>query len=340
MAKKATTKNSKSSRSMTRTRRKASIIPAETTLKYRLTGDGTDVYLDLMRDLSAVNRRGMNQGQVLRIAGITIKQDSGVQTQALQVTFKTLPLTWVAAQAYMKGREAWMMQQQRVRKETGQNTIAPAYEDFKVFMDSGMATESTPGVFDNILPTLTGDSAVEVVQGEWDYSKLVYAEQPSEQIRQPYLHMVGDDVGVTNRGLIKAYEESRATVSPTVPNVPGDASTNIYALITTGQDEGAAREVIENMEDDNDNPPYALNNYPGGDVNYKTQVDKCYAQTSAANPVVTTPSFDAMCGLVRIFSQGKDVTNGEDIAVPGTILVHLVAGPKKGLLSMNVGELV
>lgn len=340
MAKKTTTNTKARSKAMTRSRRKAKIIPAETTLKYRLPGDGNDVYLDLMRDLSAVNRRGMNQGQVLRIAGITIKQDSGISTESLQVTFKTIPLTWVAAQAYMKGREAWMMQQQRVRKESGQNAIAPAYEDFKIFMDPGMAVNTTPGVFDNILPTLTGDSAIAVVQGEWDYSKLVYAEQPSETIRQPYLHLVGDDVGTTNRGLIKAYEESRATVSPTVPNVPGDASTNIYALITGGQDEGAAREVIENMEDDNDNPPYALNNYPGGDVNYATQVDKCYVQTSAANPVVTTPSFDAMCGLVRIYSQGKNVTNGLDITVPGTILVHLVAGPKKGLLSMNVGDLV
>ena len=341
MAKKATTKKSKSSKSMTRTRRTASIIPAETTLKYRLPGNGSDVYLDLMKDISAVNRRGMNQGQVLRIAGITLKQDSGVSTEALQVTFKTMPLTWVAAQAYMKGRDAWMRQQQRVRKETGQNAIAPAYEDFKIFMDSGMAASTgSPPVFTNILDTLTGDSTVPVVAGEWDYSKLVYAEQPSEALRQPYLHMVGDDVGVTNVGLIKAYEESRATVSPTVPNVPGDASTNIYALLTGGQDEGAAKVVIDNMEDDNDNPPYALNNYPGGDVNYATQVDKCYVQTSSANPVVTTPSFDAMCGLVRIFSQGKDVTNGNDIPVPVTILVHLVSGPKKGLLSMNVGDLV
>ena len=126
-------------KSSTRKRRTASVIPAETTLRYTLPGDGTEVYLDLMRDISRINRRGMNQGQVVHIQDITLKQDSADQEKGLEATFKTAPLTWVAAQAYMKGREAWMLQQRNVRQETGQTGIRPAYEDFKIYLDKAHA---------------------------------------------------------------------------------------------------------------------------------------------------------------------------------------------------------
>jgi hypothetical protein len=330
--------------------RRAKMQPAELTLKYQLPGNGTDVYIDLMRDLSAVNRRGYNAGQVLHITGFSIKQDSAAaNTTGLESTIKALPMTWVAAQAYMKARMAWMDQQNRVRREAGQDSIRPAYEDFKVFMDNGQrawaAAEVAAGrltVGEYSQPTLTGDSAVAVVQGEWDPSRLVYADQTSdpETIKQPFLHMVGPDVGDADIGLINAYEDSRATVSATQPNVPAAASSNIYALMTIGQDDGAAKEVIENMEDDNDNPPYALNNYPGGAVNYPNNVDKCYVQTNPSNPVVQAPGFHCMLGLIRVYSQGKTLATGADTTLTGTLLVHLAPGPKRGVLSMNVGDLV
>ena len=316
-------------------KRKASVIPAETTLKYELPGDGNDVYIDLMRDLSAVNRRGMNQGQVLHIAGITVKQDTGAtNVQSLQATFKTLPITWVAAQAYMKGRMAWMEQQRRVRRDSGQEAIRPAYEDFKIYMDTGHRAGTT-------LDTLDG-AGNPVTQGEWDYSKLVYADQTvdPEVVREPHLHLVGNDVSTTDIGLIQAYEESRATVDGDQPNVPVTAADNIYTWLTASQDEAASTEIITNMLGENDSPPYSINNYPGGDSNYPTNVDKCYVQTNQSNQVVNVGGFPVLCGLLRVFSQGKDLTNGNDITLPGTLLIHLASGPKKGILSMNMGDLV
>ncbi len=316
-------------------KRKASVIPAETTLKYELPGDGSDVYIDLMRDLSAINRRGMNQGQVLHISGFTFKQDTGATSvQSLQATVKALPVTWVAAQAYMKGRMAWMEQQRRVRRDSGQEAIKPAYEDFKIYMDSAHRTGVT-------LDTLDG-AGNPVVQGEWDYSKLVYADQTvdPEVVREPWLHLVGNDVGNTDIGLIQAYEESRATVDGDQPNVPVTAADNIYTWLTASQDEAASTEIITNMIADNDSPPYSINNYAGGDSNYPTNVDKCYIQTNQSNQVVSAPGFPALCGLIRIFSQGKNLTDGSNVTLPGTLLVHLAPGPKKGILSMNMGDLV
>lgn len=327
-----------------RKRKKSAVIPAEYCLKYALAGDGSDVYIDLMRDISAINRRGYNQGQIVQISHIELRQE-GITTSSdlgVNVTVKRLPLTWVAAQAYMKAREAWLHQQKLVGSDYGhsaggQTRIRPKYEDFKVYMDRGHRAGTT-------LPTLDGAGNA-VVQGEWDYSKLVYADQAvdPEVVREPYLHMIGDDVSNTDVGIINAYEDSRATVSPTMPNVPAAASSNIYALLSSGQDDGAAQEVITNMEDDNDNPPYSLAHYPGGPVNYPTNVDSAYLATSTSNPIVRSGSMIAMCGLLRIFSQGKKVDgsgNVVDAQIPATMLVHLVQGPKKGLLTMNVGDLV
>ena len=335
MAKKSS--KTKSNKIQRRTR-KAKVTPAETTLKYQLPGDGTDVYIDLMRDVSRINRRLYNQGQCVRISHIEIRQDSADQTRGLDTTIKTLPLTWVAAQAYMKARQHWMNQQTNARKTDG--SIRPTYEDFKVYMDSGHRTGTTLNVLDG--------AGNPVVAGEWDYSKLVYADQSvsPEVVRQPHLHMIGADVSNTDIGLINAYEDSRATVQGPDPNVPANASTSIYALMMGGADDGATNVIINNMEDDNDATPYSKANYPGGAVNYPTNVDKAYLRSSAANPIVTTGGIVAMCGLLRIYSQGKNVVAAgtpEDpvnVTVPGTMLVHLVPGNKKGLLTANVGDLV
>ena len=341
-------------KSSSRKRRKVSVLPAETTLKYSLPGDGEEIYIDLMRDLSALNRRGMHQGQMLSVTGFTIKQDTGATTdQSLQATFKALPITWVAAQAYIKGRTAWMEQQRRVRMESGQEAIKPAYEDFKIFMDAGqrawaVARQALPAgdpkyLEDNEFAVNTLDGAGNaVVQGEWDYSRLVYADQTvdPEVVREPSLHLVGNDVSNTDIGLIQAYEESRATVDGDQPNVPVTAADNIYTWLTSSQDEAASSEIITNMLADNDSPPYSINNYPGGDSNYPTNVDKAYVQTSPTNPVVRCSGFPVMCGLLRIFSQGKKLSDGTDITLPGTLLVHVAPGPKKGVFSLNVGEFV
>jgi hypothetical protein len=329
--KKGTTTRKKGSLTR-RSNRKAKVIPAETTLKYILPGDGTDVYIDLMRDIAAVNRRGYHQGQMLQIASLELKQDTATDAKGLEATVKVLPTTWVAVQAYMKGRMAWMEQQRRTRNDTGQVGVRPSYEDFKIYMDNGHRS----GVE---LRTLDG-AGDQVAQGEWDHSKLVYADQTvdPEQIREPYLHLVGDDVSPTDIGLIQAYEESRATVDGDQPNVPVTAADNIYTWLTSSQDEAASAEIVANMLAENDSPPYEIYQYPGGDSNYPTNVDKCYLQTSQSNPVVHSGSFIAMAGLLRIYSQGKRISDGTNTTLPGTLLVHLVAGPKKGILSMNIGD--
>lgn len=330
MAKKSTKTGSKK----IQRRRKAKVVPAETTLKYALPGDGTDVYIDLFRDISRVNRRLYNQGQCVRISHIEIRQQNvSSATQGVEATIKTLPLTWVAAQAYMKAREHWFKQQRDAR--SGQDkSIRPSYEDFKVYMDNGHRAGNT-------IDTIDG-AGNPVQAGEWVYSKLVYADTAAgETIREPFLHMVGADVGVGDVGLINAYEDSRATVDGDQPNVPSAVTNNIYELVQSGQDDGMSGEVLSNMEFQNDSPPYEIFNYPGGALNYPTNVDKAYLQTSSANPIVSSGGFAAMLGFLRVYSQGKDFSQMDpNTTIPALMLVHLVPGERKGLMTANVGDLV
>lgn len=336
MAKKSTKTGSKK----IQRRRKAKVVPAETTLKYALPGDGSDVYIDLFRDISRVNRRLYNQGQCVRISHIEIRQTpvDGNPSLGLEATVKALPLTWVAAQAYMKAREHWFKQQRDAR--AGQDkSIRPSYEDFKVYMDNGHRAGNT-------IATLDG-AGNPVQAGEWVYSTLVYADTAAgETIREPSLHMVGPDVGTSDVGLINAYEDSRASVDGDQPNVPTSISNNIYELVQSGKDDGMSAEILSNMGFQNDSPPYEIFNYPGGALNYPTNVDKAYVQTSSANPVVSSAGFAAMLGLLRIYSQGKNAAatgvpeDPYNVTVPGIMLVHLVPGNRKGLMTANVGDLV
>lgn len=335
MAKKS--KSRKKSKTRTVKRRKMRITPAETSLQYLLPGDGNDVYINLADDLSKVNRRGYRSGMIYAVAAVTLRQNNvGTALARASVTIKTLPTTWVACQAYMKARDAWLRQQRTVRRETGQVGIKPAYEDFKIYMDNSHRGGTT-------LNTLDGNGAA-VAAGEWDYSSLVYADQTvdPEVVREVKMHMIGPDVvaaGIdTDVGLIQAYEESRATVDGNQPNVPGPASDNIYTLLTAGADDGAAAEIIENMESQNDSPPYAINNYAGGDSNYPTNVDKCFVNTSISNPVVTTPGFGLIAGLMRVFSQGYDAA-GNPATIPVQMIVHLSPGSYKGVGALPVGDL-
>jgi hypothetical protein len=61
--------------------------------------------------------------------------------------------------------------------------------------------------------------------------------------------------------LAQSYMESRATVQPVDPNVPAAMSTSFFNLLT---DSGSQEpELADIIEDENDQPPYATDDYPG-----------------------------------------------------------------------------
>ena len=139
--------------------------------------------------------------------------------------------------------------------------------------------------------------------------------------------MLGPHVGAagarTSIGLILSYGESRATVQTIDPNVPTAASAdplvNLFDYGTTIDD------VIDNLEDENDRPPYSMIAYPGGSSNLPKPL--VVQMTTLVDGRATMGSFSALMGHLEI-----ELKSGlpEDLI---SILVEIAPGNYRGIKS-------
>ena len=325
----AMTKKSSSKRSRS-TKKNTKLEPAVRYLRYDLVNSATpdtetSHFLDLAKDLSMVNRRLMRQGRVYHIKKITVVSRNTPNVRATGTTPPTLnagrisasviPSSWVAHMAWKRGFKVW----QKMYSEASENLsgdVTGTWSDFKVFMSNDMRAGSVLSPIDNGGNPYTTD--------EWAYANYVTPDGTTGA--DPFeVHMMGDHNG--NPGawnsisLIKSYGESRATVNPADPNVPGTASddplVNVFDYGTT------VDEVVNIMESFNDFPPYALVDYPGADVNGPKPI---VAQQSCLSDGRTTlAGFEALCGLIELESSSPI---SEDTY---SVLVELAPGKYRGI---------
>jgi len=320
-------------RNKARRKRGGSLKPAQLNLSY-LVNSGTS-YIDLASDLSKVNRRLYKQGKVYAVAGISIGFVPTITFPAIQPTdlsvlsagVATAGDTWVVQNSWTKAKNVWSNQQRTARKLIG-SSAKPTWEDFKVYLDDAHRAGT-------IIHAIAGDGGA-VGTGEWDYSRLVW-EADDNSVDFVYLHLIGGDVSTTDWGLIKGYQESRATVQPEDPDLPAEYGSNMYALLAT--DENAVADNVANvMEDSNDEPPYDHDDYPGSDTNSDYPWLQQFAACSVGQPIMRIPGFQAECGLVAFSLSGFDNV-GDPKSVSGvTVTFHLMPGNYQGVLAENMGQ--
>jgi hypothetical protein len=298
--------------------------PAVRYLRYELTnssqaGTETSHYIDLARDLSAINRRLYRQGRAYHIRKITLisknTENSGVPAPGgNRISISTVPDSWTARNAWKRGFEAWTNQRKMVSQ--GTNMKPGKFDDFKIHLsfDSRGATKLVP--LDN------GGNALQL--GEWDYATL-YSPDGTTSADPFDLHMLGDHSGSAGSwnsvGLIKSYGESRVTVSNQQPNQPSTTSDD--PLVNLHDDGTVFDEVVQNMELSNDNAPYDLTNYPGSDGNMAKPLvvqDTCLVDGRAV-----MGGFTAICGLLEIESQSSVI---DDVI---SVLVEVAPGNYRGI---------
>lgn len=311
--------------------------PAVTSLWYEMpTSDGFGVsrFIDISADLSRLNRKLMRQGYQYAIAAVTITDDVDV-TAALDISISTAGNTWVTQNAWTKGCALWNQMNQEVLDDNP--SVQGKWADYKVSLTENMAASNT-------ISALNG--AATALPGGYEWQKSVYVVpqhdvDPATGLVLPASEftacLVGpDDLPNNVFSLVKAYEDSRATVQDITPNVPTALPSSFYLALT---DDGSQDpELAAIIVDSNDQPPYAMaaGAYPGGAAfsvgGATTRVAR--GVKNDFTPTLTLPGFTAECGLLRIDAlrpTGAAATNCR-------IQIHLVPGNYRGVMAVPMGQ--
>jgi hypothetical protein len=308
----------------TTTKRKPKPIPAVRYLRYELTNSGvagteTSHYIDLARDISAINRRLYRQGRAYHVKKVTIvsknTQNVMAGSEGGRVSVSVVPDSWVARGAWKRGFAMW--NRQRKEAVAGSDIQPGTWNDFKVYLSDDMRTGTMLTPLDN------GGNSLSI--NEWNYATLVTPDGTTSSDSFE-LHMLGDHVGAagarTSVGLIQSYGDSRTTVDAgQSPNTPAAASDD--PLVNIFDDGTHVDEVIDNIEGENDLPPYSVADYGGGATNMPKPI--VVQDTVLSDGRSVMGGFHAMCGLLEIESTSPNV---DDVY---SVLVELAPGNYRGI---------
>lgn len=326
----------------------AKIQPAVTQLLYQIP-DGTS-YIDLAKDLSIVNRRMYRQGMTYVVQDIQLGMSAGMRsTDVYQISFSTMGNSWMVHNAWTKAFRTWQRMQNEYMDGVGAS-LKGKWADFKIYLDDSHsgATKLTP---------YAGDGAA-YATGEWIYSNFVYDDAGTS--RSPSMHMIGSVTSDSAIGLIEAYANSRNYVQGG-PSNTAEMATGFYAQYHGVGD--VDDELGNDLRDDNDLPPYELDDYPGGDSNADAAVAVRLGSVNASQSTATLPGFIVPCGLIKVHSNEIELTNTTEsatdlgdpaatgVASPGPLSVYqaatavtalavvtLAVGPYRGVLAAPMGQ--
>ena len=273
--------------------------------------------LNIIRDLAAINRHNVTHTSskgvpyVVRCA-ITISPTVDAESynsvfdedtnliQVLQVT--TVPQTWVARNAGVKmhfARENMFKQQGVKKKERGSYSKTIRY-----------TWDGTPGTFLTPVKAATADGAFNM--GTWDYTAL-----KTDDAQLTHVQLMSAD------GLLSMYLDSRKQVradsnedSDSI-NQPTDDSMIRRLLSPTLGISSQDDEITALARDEQDNPPYQLDN--DGDAIVGTRVCRLFIGPEAG--LTSTAVVDIPYGICKIDAlnaykdAGQNLTEGLDIAV-------------------------
>ena len=317
------------------------IQPAITDLYFttKTAGNAHDnYYIDTAKELSKVNRRMYEQGRMYAYQGLTFiwRADAAQNLATLEITVRTAGNTWVVHNSFVKGKALWNEMQDLVLEDNP--SIKGKWHQFITRLDLEMTTA-------RILNTKDG-SGTDVLDGEWSTSTYVMPQHDVDLATgEPLVAeefttcLIGGD-SASIKSLVKAYQESRATVSPDQPNVPAGMSTSFFNLLTdSGSQEPELADVIER---ENDNPPYDITDYYGGSAaGMNAPAPVAYAAISASEVDGRVGPFVAPCGLLQIEVAGYDAngTRLDKTVLPAIdLLLHVAPGTYKGIAAIPMGQ--
>jgi hypothetical protein len=312
--------------------------PTELNLKFFTPGTSSGTwYIDIARALSAVNRRFYRQGYQYAVADIQF-----LSTSTGTVQLGRLPTTWTVSNAWMKVMSSWDRQQKEALADASGQSAKAKYRDFKIaanaqhFDNWNLTTDATPGL---VLPPFD-ETTNQYGGGEWQPSLVVvpHAGGTIGNLQEYGLHMVGADNAAPgqSKGMIKAYQQSRARPNSSQPADQDPQDSILSDMFDDGLADDAA---VGNATDRNDDAPYDVINYPGGDTNGPGLVVHDYVN-------IVQQSAPGGAGIQTAYARGgafpcglMSVTWTPDSAANLVMIVRLVPGTYRGVHAEHMKEM-
>ena len=293
-----------------------------------LTHNGTSEdfhYVDLAKLLSQVNRRSYRQGMVYHIANIVFDDAQGDAT----INVGVVPNTWTAQAAWKLGFEHWREQQRAAMKSIGHKDLG-RWSDFKIPINHDMRGDADQFEVIDIEGNTFG-------VGDWTYSKYIIPDDGSDDPNSCDIEMMGPSVGsFPARSRVSLLQELEYALQKPQedPDLATDVDKSVYALLSADQpDTLVLQDVLQDIETDNDMPPYDHDKVqgagtPGTNIPAEPWVARtCMIKGGAgtASPVAAVGGFAAPLGLLCI-ETGSSV-DGNVIGMN----IELVPGEYKGV---------
>ena len=298
--------------------------PAVTRLSFEFQGDSTQ-YIDLAQALSAINRKLYRQGCYYYVNRVEMYNNEDAF-----VDLHVLPDTWVTRAAYRRALGIFNEQNDRAMANTGM--VAGKYHDFKVYMsERHFDTGTTPPVLYDINSNYDA-----LASDDWTYSELVSADDDGDATQEAdnfSLHMLGGHNGSTDNwdsiGLIKSYEDTRARlpdVSPSINNLGQLQADPLFNLFDYSSEE-QVNDVLANLADDADQPPYDLSEMVGNSPRNHQHVGRLVS-TDTVGRKDQIGGFCAPLGLIMVDPQ--------QTSTAFRIVVELAEGTYNGVYAERI----
>ncbi len=297
------------------------------------SGEAGGFIVDVPRWLSVINRKSYRAGYVYSVDYIEY-----IGSASNVCTIVKLPETYGTLQAYSLGFEAWKKQRADALEEADGGLRPGKWSDFKPYYDithmNGTRPEMSCRGVNAGASTLV---ALDVTGADWTRPTIIVNDPSAATTDELEVGMLGDDDVPNNyASCFDAMGDTRgATLAPD-PITPLGASDSW--VMRTGEASGEMTiDVINSLEGDNDDPPYAN-------------------QTDSALPPTYVGNGQSAPGGVLV-DTGVTGTTGRAISLNGGLFplglfavefggsggshhlrVHLTRGAYKGVAALKMGD--
>ena len=318
--------------------RRRRVIMVVRHLKYTIASDTTQKisYINLARDLSAINRQLFRQARTYKVKSITLIDDD----EAKYVQFGFAGDTWAMRNSVKRGYERWNEMNDQVLKD--QPSLKGRWNDFKPYLSAGHYTVVGTGS-GGTLETPEDINGNNLQYGEWEHS-VFESPDGTSSVDGYVVGILGDHIGSPGAfdyvGLIQSYGDSRGTVNRIEPNVSTAAASDdpLVNLLDAGTQ---FDEIAENIIGENNIPPYFIfgagdpgGKYVGGKDNMSGEMMFGELNSSEdADGLQRLYNIDIPLGVFRI---DHAVEGTPPAGTNFTIIVELAEGKYKGIHSESM----